>query len=159
MMDSLDAIMAVMECAFDPEFGEAWNRRQVGDALTFPNTYFLLSDAQGQAPATPQDAVGFTLSRMAADEEELLLIAVKPDARGRGVGNALLQKVIHAAEMRGVRKLFLEMRDKNPAQRLYLHHDFQPVGRRINYYRSGKNGPYDAITYAKDIDTYAKDIG
>ena len=50
MIDDLDRIMAVMEAAFDPEYGEAWTRRQVGDALTFSNTYYLLAGADGSAP-------------------------------------------------------------------------------------------------------------
>ncbi|MEO0057507.1 MAG: hypothetical protein RIT17_960, partial [Pseudomonadota bacterium] len=33
---TIDRIMAVMEAAFDPAYGEAWNRRQVADALSMP---------------------------------------------------------------------------------------------------------------------------
>lgn len=32
-MDDIDRIMSVMDAAFPAEFGEAWNRRQVTDAL------------------------------------------------------------------------------------------------------------------------------
>ena len=45
MTDDLDRIMAVMEAAFDPAFGEAWTRRQVGDARVLPNTHYLLAGA------------------------------------------------------------------------------------------------------------------
>jgi ribosomal-protein-alanine N-acetyltransferase len=89
------------------------------------------------------------MSRGAADEEELLLIAVHPDHRGRGVGTALLQRFIAAAEARGAARLFLEMRDGNPAESLYLQAGFEPVGRRRNYYRGAAKGPLDAITYAR----------
>ncbi len=148
MMDSLDAIMEVMEAAFDPAYGEAWNRRQVGDALAFPNTHFLLADIAGRDPDRPEDAVGFTLSRQAADEEELLLIAVMPQARGNGVGKALMQRFIASAASRGSTRLFLEMREGNPAQALYERHGFTLAGRRRDYYRSGKIGPFDALTYS-----------
>ncbi|MFC3100795.1 GNAT family N-acetyltransferase [Altererythrobacter lauratis] len=149
-MDALDAIMAVMEAAFDPAFGEAWNRRQVGDALAQPNTHFLLADATGKEPLAAEDAVGFTLSRQIGPEEELLLIAVMPAARGNGVGGALLARFIADAHSRGANRLFLEMRDGNPAQALYLRHGFAPVGRRPNYYRAGTSGPLDAITYLRE---------
>ncbi|MFC3096715.1 GNAT family N-acetyltransferase [Alteraurantiacibacter palmitatis] len=149
-MDALDAIMAVMEAAFDPAFGEAWNRRQVGDALVQPNTHLLLADATGQDPRAAEEAVGFTLSRQIGPEEELLLIAVMPAARGNGVGGALLARFIAAAQSRGANRLFLEMRDGNPAQALYLRHGFVAVGRRPNYYRAGTSGPLDAITYLRD---------
>ena len=149
MMDALDAIMAVMEAAFDPAYGEAWNRRQVGDALMQPNTHFLLADLAGGHPAQAEDTAGFTLSRQIGPEEELLLIAVAPAARGKGVGGALLARFIADAESRGADRLFLEMRDGNRAQALYLRHGFVAVGRRPNYYRAGTTGPLDAITYLR----------
>jgi [ribosomal protein S18]-alanine N-acetyltransferase len=147
MMDDLDRIMAVMEAAFDPAFGEAWTRRQVGDALVLPNTYYLLAGPDGQAPAEGEEAVGFVLSRGAADEEELLLIAVDPRQRGRGVGTVLLGRFIAAARGRGGKRLFLEMREGNPAESLYRRHGFVPVGRRRAYYRRGTGHPLDAITF------------
>jgi ribosomal-protein-alanine N-acetyltransferase len=152
MMDALDAIMQVMESAFDPAFGEAWNRKQAGDSLSLPHTHFLLVDINGKEPATPEDTVGFALSRIAADEEELLLIAVMPHARGRGVGTALMNNYLEKAKQRGASRIFLEMREGNPAEHLYLACGLQPVGRRSNYYRSGNSGPFDAITYRKLLD-------
>lgn len=150
MTEDLDKIMAVMETAFDPAFGEAWTRRQVGDALTLPNTHYLLAGPDGEDPGDG-DAAGFLMSRGAAGEEELLLIAVSPDARRRGVGRALLQRFTNAARERGHLRLFLEMRDGNPAEHLYRDFGFEPVGRRRNYYRGARNGPIDAITYARSI--------
>jgi ribosomal-protein-alanine N-acetyltransferase len=148
--DDLDRIMAVMTAAFDPAYGEAWNRRQVGDALTMPNTHYLLAGPDGLAPAPDDPAVGFLLSRGAAGEEELLLIAVHPEHRGNGIGTALIERFIDVARHRGTERLFLEMREGNPAERLYVALGFKPVGRRRQYYRSARNGPLDAITYARD---------
>lgn len=149
MMDDLDRIMAVMEAAFDPAFGEAWTRRQVGDALVLPNTHYLLAGPDGAAPREGDEAAGFVLSRGAVDEEELLLIAVDPRYRGRGVGGALLERFIAAARARGATRLFLEMRDGNPAESLYRRHGFASVGRRKAYYRRGTAAPLDAITFAR----------
>jgi ribosomal-protein-alanine N-acetyltransferase len=148
-IDDLDRIMAVMSAAFDPAYGEAWNRRQVGDALLLPNTHYLLVGPDGGEPDFGGEAVGFTLSRGVLDEEELLLIAVHPDHRGTGIGRVLLQRFIDAAEARGMTKLFLEMREGNPAESLYRRAGFEPIGRRRNYYRSASTGPIDAITYAR----------
>ncbi|MEO5705612.1 MAG: GNAT family N-acetyltransferase [Alteraurantiacibacter sp.] len=148
-MDALDGIMAVMETAFDPVYGEAWNRRQVGDALLLPHTHFVLLDAAGHQPENAGEAAGFTLSRQIFDEEELLLIAVAQWARGRGLGHALMRQFLSQSAERGVVRQFLEMRDGNPAQRLYLAHGFAAVGRRIDYYRTGNLGPLDAITYSR----------
>lgn len=148
-LDDIDRIMAVMGAAFDPAFGEAWNRRQVSDALVLPNTHYLLAGADGKEVRESEPAAGFVMSRGALDEEELLLIAVDPRHRGRGVGTALMERFIAAAEARGATRLFLEMRDGNPADSLYRRAGFAPIGRRRNYYRSGATGPLDAITYAR----------
>lgn len=149
MIDDLDRIMAVMEAAFDPAYGEAWTRRQVGDALVLPNTYYLLAGPDGRALGEGEEAAGFVLSRGAADEEELLLIAVDPRHRGRGIGAALIERFIAEARARGAERLFLEMRDGNPAEALYRRHGFASVGRRRAYYRRGTGAPLDAITFAR----------
>ena len=149
MIDDLDRIMAVMEVAFDPTYGEAWTRRQVGDALILPNTFYLLAGPDGRAPGEDEAAAGFVLSRGAADEEELLLIAVAPAHRGRGIGAALLERFFAEAKARGAERLFLEMRDGNPAETLYRRHGFVRVGRRRAYYRRGTGAPLDAITFAR----------
>jgi ribosomal-protein-alanine N-acetyltransferase len=148
-IDDVDRIMAVMEAAFDPAYGEAWNRRQVGDALTLPNTHYLLVDEHGGACTDGTPAAGFVMARGALDEEELLLIAVDPRHRGRGLGSALLARYIESAEARGITSLYLEMREGNPAESLYRRAGFVPIGRRRNYYRKAALGPLDAITYAR----------
>jgi ribosomal-protein-alanine N-acetyltransferase len=150
MTDDLDRIMAVMDAAFDPAFGEAWTRRQVSDALIMPNTHYHLAAADGRTPREGEPAVGFVLSRGAADEEELLLIAVAPSHRGRGIGGALLERFVADARARGVTRLFLEMREGNRAEALYRRHGFASVGRRRHYYRRGSGSPIDAITFARE---------
>jgi ribosomal-protein-alanine N-acetyltransferase len=149
--DPVDLIMEVMNCAFDPAYGEAWNRRQVSDALLMSNTRFLLFGAGGIPPEDGEEAAGFLLSRQAADEEELLLIAVRPEHRRAGIASGLIERFIAEAKMRGVRRLFLEMRDGNPAEALYLQHGFAPVGRRRNYYNRGRIRGIDAITFAREV--------
>ena len=48
--DDIDRIMDVMMAAFDPAYGEAWNRRQVEDALALGNCRYGLVDSDGQQP-------------------------------------------------------------------------------------------------------------
>ena len=151
MTDDIDRIMAVMDAAFDPGFGEAWSRRQVLDALALPNCHYLLGEGDGRSGSDSRAATGFSLSRRVADEEELLLIAVRPDCRNRGIGAGLLHRVIENARGDGVHRLFLEMRDGNPAESLYRRHGFVAVGRRKAYYRHGTGIPRDAITFALDM--------
>lgn len=150
---ALDAVMAVMESSFDPFWREAWNRAQVRDSLAMPSTFLLLADAEGRPVTVPnQDVAGFVLSRQALDEEELLLIAVRPQARGRGVGTQLMASYVAAARRRGVRRIFLEMRANNRAHTLYSRCGFRPIGTRPRYYLAADGQAIDAITFALDID-------
>lgn len=150
-------IMTVMEAAFDPEYGEAWNRRQVSDALAMPSTHALVIDESGdtiegdaQLPLAQRPA-GFVLTRHAADEEELLLIAVDPSLRRRGLGRKLIARLFDAAKVRGTNKIFLEMRRGNPAVHLYREVGFEPIGERPNYYRLASGDRVDAITFGRSI--------
>ena len=149
--DTVDHVMEVMGEAFDPAFGEAWNRRQVSDALILGNCRCLMVDTALEPPEGDTDAAGFVLSRQAADEEELLLIAVRPALRGRGIGTALMERFIAEARQRSVARLFLEMREGNPAETLYLKLGFAPVGRRKNYYNRGAISGIDAISFALEL--------
>jgi ribosomal-protein-alanine N-acetyltransferase len=149
----VEGIMRVMEEAFDPAFGEAWNRRQVSDALILPSTHALLVSDRGEliASADEGEPAGFVLSRHAADEEELLLIAVLPQRRTRGLGQILIDRFFDAARGRGVRKVFLEMRRGNPAIHLYQKVGFEPIGERRNYYKRLDGTRIDAITFARSL--------
>jgi ribosomal-protein-alanine N-acetyltransferase len=149
MTDDVDRIMAIMDAAFDPTFGEAWTRRQVEEALVLPGTHYLLAGPDGEASAPGEESAGFVLSRGVLDEEELLLIAVVPEWRGCGIACRLIDRFVAAASARGVSRLFLEMRDGNPAEGLYRRCGFAPIGRRRAYYRRGTSGPIDAITFAR----------
>jgi len=154
MADDVDRIMAVMACAFDPAFGEAWTRRQVEDALVLGNCHYLLA-GPGGSPISANLAVdattGFAMTRSSCEEEELLLIAVVPEARRQGIGDQLLARFISEAKQRGATRLLLEMRRGNAAEALYRRHQFVPVGLRKNYYRKLDGLRIDAITFARDL--------
>jgi len=151
----IDRMMAVMETAFDPAYGEAWTRRQIADALTLPSTHALVVDADGalipDGPDRGAAAAGFVLTRHVLDEEELLLIAVAPGCRRRGIGSVLIDHLFAAARSRGITRIYLEMRRGNPAIHLYLKLGFEPIGERRNYYRMANGERIDAITFGRTI--------
>lgn len=159
MIDAVDRIVEIMDAAFDPAWGEAWTRAQISDSLAFPHTHFRLLDRGGcDANDDPARGEGFTLVRAAPGEEELLLIAVHPDARGRGLGRLLLDGAASAARDRGATRIFLEMRANNPARSLYLACGYEPIGIRREYYRIADGSRLDAITFARQLDTDAASI-
>lgn len=147
MIDDIDRIMQVMQVAFDPQYGEAWTRSQVENALLMGNCHAILVDARGRPPAEGEPAAGFILSRSGADEEELLLLAVAPEHRRCGLGTQMLRRLFHEAGMRRVTQIHLEMRHGNDAEGLYRSHGFEPVGRRPNYYRTSSGERIDAVTF------------
>jgi ribosomal-protein-alanine N-acetyltransferase len=145
--DDIDRIMRVMERAFAPEYGEAWNRRQISDSLVLGGTHYSLIMADGSiSSARDQPVAGFALTRGLFDEEELLLFAIEPEFRRQGLAHALLVHVIAQARARGVRRLFLEMRKDNPVGHLYAAHGFRTVGIRPRYYRTASGDRLDAIS-------------
>lgn len=149
MEDDLDRLMAVMASAFDPHWREAWTRRQVEDSLGLPSGFMLLGDERGEAPQDGAAAQGFVLARHVLDEVELLLIGVRPEMRGQGVGRRLMARFEAEARRRGSQRAFLEMRVANPAERLYRAAGYAPIGQRKGYYRTLRGEAVDALTFGK----------
>ena len=86
--------------------------------------------------AEENDAIaGFLVARRIASDLEILNVAVRPEARRRGVGTALLQQAFAWGRTFGAEKSLLEVRASNlAALRFYEKHGFEAVGRRKQYY-------------------------
>ncbi len=134
----------IMRGAFDPRYGEAWTRSQCLGVLALTGVHLTIALVDDQ-PA------GFTMTRMIADEAELLLIAVAPDFHRRGVGTALLRGVIAACQSAAITRLHLEVRAGNDAVGLYQAHGFAQVGERRAYYRGSTGQAFDAHTFSREI--------
>ena len=68
-----------------------------------------------------EDSEGFILLRAVADEAEVLTLAVRPEARRRGLGARLVREGGAAAAARGATRVFLEVADDNTAALLSPH--------------------------------------
>lgn len=78
---------------------------------------------------------GFVVARIVADECELENIVVASVAARQGIGSALLNELAQTARDRGVKRIFLEVRESNlPARSLYQRFGFQCDGERSAYY-------------------------
>jgi ribosomal-protein-alanine N-acetyltransferase len=96
--------------------------------------------------------IGFIMSRLAADEAEILSVAVAARARGRGLARALLD--LHLRRLAGLsaRTVFLEVDEHNaPAIRLYERAGFREVARRPNYYPDADGKPAAALVLRRDL--------
>jgi ribosomal-protein-alanine N-acetyltransferase len=117
----------------------AWTRQDMAELLASPGV-------AGWAAQSDESVVGIALCRVAADEAELLTIAVQSTARRRGAGRVLLAAVVAHARDAGARSLFLEVGADNPAAlALYGQLGFLTVGNRKAYYRRGEGAPADAV--------------
>lgn len=115
--------------AFAP--ADRWGAQAIGLMLDLPGHFALLADAGG-VPA------GFAMGRVAADQAEILTLAVRPGARRAGLGRALVQALGDHAAQHGACELFLEVAESNAAaQALYAALGADPAGRRRAYYPDG----------------------
>ena len=79
---------------------------------------------------------GFIVSRVAADEAEVLTIAVKPKRRGLGIARRLLNANMEQLQIAGAKTWYLEVEAQNVAAlALYKRAGFERVGERLSYYR------------------------
>lgn len=123
--------------AFPP--AERWDEAAFAALLDQPYCFACVHEAFD--PALGETApCGMALLRIAADEAELLTIGVRPAARGRGVGSALLTRSLAECAAGGAGRVYLEVAPGNaPAYALYLRHGFTEAGRRRRYYQDGSD--------------------
>ncbi|MDF2116925.1 ribosomal protein S18-alanine N-acetyltransferase [Roseiarcaceae bacterium H3SJ34-1] len=108
--------------------------------------------ADGAFDGDDGQLTGFVLSRMAADESEILTIIVDPALRRRGIAAGLLDRHIDRQARHRIRSLFLEVAEDNePAITLYRRRGFEQVGRRKAYYRMTLGAPVDALVMRKQL--------
>lgn len=94
---------------------------------------------------------GFSLSRVAADEAELLTIAVARRWRGKGGSRELLARHMARVAAAGAKRIFLEVDEDNVAARaLYARFGFHEVGRRAAYYTRADGGRGNALILARE---------
>ena len=125
----LDAI-AEIEVA---TFTDPWSRNAFALALHAHDTICMIAE-DGRADGSA--LLGYSVLRRAADEAELLNLAVSPSHRRRGIGSTLLTRALDDARQLGARAVFLEVRASNRiARTMYAGAGFEKAGRRQQYYR------------------------
>lgn len=142
--DDLDAIMTIERASFPTD---AWSESAMRRTLADPDVVSEVAEPETQV-------VGYAalLAPIGAEEADVLTLAVAGEHRGRGLGRVLLRRLVDAAELRGARSVFLEVREDNPvAERLYASEGFGRVGRRPHYYQ-----PDDVAAIVMRLDTVAR---
>lgn len=122
--------------------------------LSYPNPWHL-SSFKGEINNRPisnpyvvifkplDRIIGYVIYWHLQNEVQISNIAIRPDYRQLGVGEAVLRKILHEVCFKGAEFVFLEVRPSNRAARsLYSKLGFQILGVRKGYYR---NPAEDAI--------------
>ncbi len=91
------------------------------------------------AAAAPErrfpNLAGYIVARLGADELHINNVAVRDSFRRRGIGRALLDRILAAGMRKGVKCAFLELRAGNSAAlSLYEKCGFRVTARRTRYY-------------------------
>jgi ribosomal-protein-alanine N-acetyltransferase len=129
-----------------PVFSDAWPQEAFASLLARDGVIVVLGARQGR-----EDPEGFILLRVVAGEGEILTFCVAGEARGAGLGRALLEAGCEGARNLGACVLFLEVGEKNEAAlALYRGAGFAVVGRRAAYYHH-IDAPADALVMRKAL--------
>jgi [ribosomal protein S18]-alanine N-acetyltransferase len=84
---------------------------------------------------TESRIAGYIVARETAGELHINNVAVRAEYRRRGIGAALLGRVLQEARRRKANAAFLEVRSANhAAQALYEKSGFKAIARRADYY-------------------------
>jgi ribosomal-protein-alanine N-acetyltransferase len=119
--------VALLAALHASAFADSWRESAICELLAGPGVFVFFT----------QD--GFVMGRAAGGEAEILTLAVRPEARGKGLGRALIMALASHARALGADGIFLEVGDDNPAAlALYAGLGFERVGRRKAYY-AGKD--------------------
>ena len=107
-----------------------WSAEALADTLRRHPTCFFVARAENRV-------AGFVCGRIVADEAEILNLAIRPELRNRGIGKALVGKLLHTFILQGVAQVFLEVRKSNATAIAFYHHlGFRQVGERPGYYQN-----------------------
>ncbi|MCH2547925.1 MAG: ribosomal protein S18-alanine N-acetyltransferase [Alphaproteobacteria bacterium] len=136
--DECEAMAQIHAASFEYN----WSASEIGTMLAEKNVIALI-DVHGD------EVRGFIMLRYAADECEILTIAVAKDWQRNGIGKALLLEAHRHALQRHATRIFLEVAEDNfNAIALYTALAYQENGRRKGYYRRWHGRRIDALTFA-----------
>jgi len=143
----------IMAALHATSFAKPWDAAAMAQFLASPEVLCLVGSADDGSGGI---VGGMLIARRAADEAELLTLAVAPACRRAGLGRALLASAMTMLKEAGAVRLLLEVEEGNTAAlRLYRSLGGEPVGRRPGYYE----GRADAAIFSLALSRPAADDG
>ena len=124
-------------------FSRPWTAEQLRSQMRDAQHEFIASVNDGRV-------LGYVGLMYVLDEGYISNVAVRPDSRRQGIGDALIDALAAKAAELELAFLTLEVRESNaPAIALYTKHGFHPVGKRKNYYDAPKEDAVLMTCYLK----------
>lgn len=129
IIDANEALIPGIERLERLCFSVPWTAEQIHSQL--PDGEHLMLAALNDSG----EVLGYIGAMRAADEGYISNVAVAPEARRQGIGDALIDRLVRKSAERQLAFLTLEVRESNaPARALYRKHGFSDAGVRKNYY-------------------------
>ena len=124
-------------------FSAPWDEASIRAELENPLALWLAAVDESGA------VLGYVGSQSCFEDADILNVCVRPEARRRGLAEALMTELERRLIPKGVEKITLEVRASNePAIRLYEKLGYSQVGIRKNYYEKPRE---DALILQKSL--------
>jgi ribosomal-protein-alanine N-acetyltransferase len=146
--------VAVLSALHAGCFEDSWSTQSMVEVMASPGVRAWIAVVNAPRSLSPTGTLpaGFAITRVAADEAELLSLGVLEAFRRKGIASELIAQAIDHVAARGAKKLFLEVAEDNAAAlSLYTASGFTRVGRRPDYYRLANGGATAALTLRRHI--------
>jgi ribosomal protein S18 acetylase RimI-like enzyme len=132
---------------FARSLAEAWSESAIGAAREAGHGLLVVAEETGRA-GSRWALAGAALALVQAGLAQVVLVAVDPAWRRRGIARAVLRRLEAEAIGRGATEAWLEVRAGNAAAlALYRASGWTACGRRPRYYRDGE----DAVLLSRDL--------
>ena len=129
LADDLDAVLAIEHKSFSMPWTDTMFLSEMRQG---PNSQLLVARLEKR----PTTIVGYVGYRAVLDEMHVMIVAVAPAWRRRGIAQRMLSEAMEQARQADCARAILEVRASNVgAQQLYYRLGFAPVGVRPKYYQ------------------------
>ena len=113
-------------------FSIPWSEKAFKDSMESDNTIYIVAKEDN-------NVAGYAGMYLSFEEGNITNVAVNPSSRRKGIGEKIVRDILNRAYEKGVRDVFLEVRETNSAAiALYEKIGFKEEGIRKNFYEKPK---------------------
>jgi ribosomal-protein-alanine N-acetyltransferase len=145
--EHIDEVLAVEEACFHIPWTRADFQREINENKM---AIYRVAVINGKI-------VGYAGMWHVVNEGQITNVAVLPEYRRYGIGNAMMEEFIKIAQDCEMIGITLEVKISNfPAQKLYTKFGFKPEGFRKNYYKDTNEDAIIMWKYFENYENYDK---